>query len=103
MLGQLCSTLWDSQSRPDVIQPGIEQGTLVMLLALRNSAFDHCPTQECLHVCHEENELNRKDRGREGDRAYILCIIYKLSKRERESERETDRQTERERRRIGLC
>uniref|UniRef100_A0A4W5LGP4 Nuclear receptor coactivator n=1 Tax=Hucho hucho TaxID=62062 RepID=A0A4W5LGP4_9TELE len=26
-LGQLCAALWDSQSRPDVIQPGFEPGT----------------------------------------------------------------------------
>ena len=38
-LGQLCAALWDSQSRPDVIQPGFEPGTVVTPLALRCSAF----------------------------------------------------------------
>ena len=27
-LGQLCAALWDSQSHPDLIQPGIEPGCL---------------------------------------------------------------------------
>ena len=45
-LGQLCTALWDSQSRPDVIQPEFEPGTVVMPLALRCSALDRCPTQE---------------------------------------------------------
>jgi hypothetical protein len=45
-LGQLCAALWDSQSRLDVIQPGFEPGTVVMPLALRYSALDHCATRE---------------------------------------------------------
>ena len=45
-LGQLCATLWDSQSQPDVIQPGFEPGTVVTPLALRCSALDLC-----IHVC----------------------------------------------------
>ena len=45
-LGQLCAALWDSQSRPVVIQPGIEPGSLVAPLALRCSALDRCSTQE---------------------------------------------------------
>ena len=34
-MGQLCSALWDSQTRPDVIHPGIEPGTVVTPFALR--------------------------------------------------------------------
>jgi hypothetical protein len=34
-LGQLCAALWYSQSRPVVIQPGIEPRAVVMPLALR--------------------------------------------------------------------
>ena len=40
-LGQLSAALWDSQSLPDVIQPGFEPGTIVTPLALRCSALDH--------------------------------------------------------------
>uniref|UniRef100_A0A8C7WGZ5 ADP-ribosylarginine hydrolase n=1 Tax=Oncorhynchus mykiss TaxID=8022 RepID=A0A8C7WGZ5_ONCMY len=40
MLGQLCSAFWDSQSQPDVIQPGFEPGTVVSPLAQRCSALD---------------------------------------------------------------
>ena len=32
-LGQLCAALWGSQSRPDVIQPGFEPGTVATPLA----------------------------------------------------------------------
>ena len=46
MLGQLCAALWDSQSRPVVIQAGIEPGYKIMPLALRCSALDRCATQE---------------------------------------------------------
>ena len=45
-LGQLCATLWDSQSRPNVMQPGFEPGTAVTPLALRCSASDRCATRE---------------------------------------------------------
>jgi hypothetical protein len=45
-LGQLCAALWDSQSQPDVIQPGFESGTVVTPLVLRSSALDLC-----IHVC----------------------------------------------------
>ena len=41
-LGQL----WDSQSRPDVTQPGFEPGTVVTPLALRCSAWDRFATRE---------------------------------------------------------
>ena len=44
-LGQFCAALWDSQSRPDVIQPGSEPRTVVTPLALRCSALDHCAVQ----------------------------------------------------------
>jgi hypothetical protein len=46
MLGQLCAALWDSQSRPEVLQPGFEPGTVVTSLALRCSALDRCATRE---------------------------------------------------------
>ena len=46
MLGQLCAALWDSQSWPDVIQPGIKPGTVVTPLSLRCSALDCCATRE---------------------------------------------------------
>ena len=39
-LGQLCAALWDSQSQPDVMQPGFEPGTAVTPLALRCSVLD---------------------------------------------------------------
>jgi hypothetical protein len=42
-LSQLCATLWDSQLRPVVIQPGIKPGSVMMPLALRCSALD-CPS-----------------------------------------------------------
>jgi hypothetical protein len=42
MLGQLCAALWDSQSRLDVIQTGLEPGSVVTPLALRRSASDRC-------------------------------------------------------------
>jgi hypothetical protein len=32
MLGQLCITLWDSQSQPDVMQPRFKPGTAMMPL-----------------------------------------------------------------------
>ena len=48
-LGQLCTTLWDSQSHPVVIQPGIGPD-VVMPLALRCSALDHCATR-FISVC----------------------------------------------------
>ena len=35
--GQLCATLWDSQSRPDVTQPVFEPGAVVTPLALRDA------------------------------------------------------------------
>ena len=44
MLGQLCTALWDSQSRLVVIQPGIKPGSVVKPLALRCSALDRCAT-----------------------------------------------------------
>jgi hypothetical protein len=47
-LGQLCAALWDSQSRPDVIQLGFEPVTLVTPLALRCSDLDCCATQETI-------------------------------------------------------
>ena len=34
-LGQLCAAPWDSQSRPVVIQPGIEPGSVMTPLALQ--------------------------------------------------------------------
>jgi hypothetical protein len=36
-LGQLCTSLWDSQSQPVVIQPGIKPGSVVMPPALQHS------------------------------------------------------------------
>ena len=44
--GKLCTALWDSQSLPDVIQPGFKPGTVVMPLALRYSALDCCATRD---------------------------------------------------------
>uniref|UniRef100_A0A8C7LSZ9 phosphatidylinositol-3,4,5-trisphosphate 5-phosphatase n=1 Tax=Oncorhynchus mykiss TaxID=8022 RepID=A0A8C7LSZ9_ONCMY len=44
-LGQMWTSLWDSQSQPDVMQPGFKPGTIVMLFALSCSALDHCATQ----------------------------------------------------------
>ena len=39
MLGQLCTALWDSHSRPVVIQPEIEPGSVLTPLALKCSAL----------------------------------------------------------------
>ena len=47
-LGQLCDVLWDSQSLPVVIQPRIEQGSVVTPLALRCSALVRCATRFCV-------------------------------------------------------
>ena len=49
-LGLLCIALWDSQSWPDVIQPGFEPGTVVMLLALR-SLITNISEDEILSLC----------------------------------------------------
>ena len=49
-LGQLCNALWDSRSRPVVIQPGIEPGSVVTPLALRCSAYDRCATLESFNI-----------------------------------------------------
>ena len=51
-LGHLCVGLRDSQSRPDVIQPLIKPRTVVMPLALRCSALDHCTTRELALILH---------------------------------------------------
>jgi hypothetical protein len=59
MLGQLCTALWESQSRPDVIQPGIEPGTLVTPLALRCSVLDRCSTREPQMYCFTESWLSQ--------------------------------------------
>ena len=48
MLGQLCTALWNSLSRLDVIQPEFEPGTVVTPLALRCSAVDRCATQNAV-------------------------------------------------------
>ena len=45
-LGQLCTALWDSQSQPVVIQPGIEPGPVVTPLVLRCSALNRCANRE---------------------------------------------------------
>ena len=45
-LGQLCAALRDSQSWPDVIQPGFEPGTEMTPFALRCSALDRSATRE---------------------------------------------------------
>ena len=45
-LDQLCTTLWDSQSQSDVIQSGIEPGTVATPLALWWTALDRCATWE---------------------------------------------------------
>jgi hypothetical protein len=45
-LGQLCSTLWNSQWQPVVIQPEIKPGSVVTPLALRCITLHHCATQE---------------------------------------------------------
>ena len=44
-LGQLCATLWDSQSRSDVMQTGFEPDTVLTPLALRCSVLDRCATR----------------------------------------------------------
>ena len=50
-LGQLCAALWDSQSRPVVIQPGIEPGSIVTPLVLRCSALGPSYSRLIWH-CH---------------------------------------------------
>jgi hypothetical protein len=56
-LGQLCAVLWDSQSWPDVIQPGIEPGTVGTPLALRCSALDRCDTREPKNKLYSQNTV----------------------------------------------
>jgi hypothetical protein len=51
-LGQLCAALWDSQSWPDVVEPGFKPGTVVTTLALRCSALDRC-VRVCLNYLTE--------------------------------------------------
>jgi hypothetical protein len=46
MLGQFCASLWDSQSWPDMTEPGFDPGTIVTPLSLGCSAFDNCATRE---------------------------------------------------------
>ena len=50
-LGQFYIALWDSQSWPDVIQPGFKLGTVVTPFALRYSALDRCATREPNYFC----------------------------------------------------
>jgi hypothetical protein len=45
-LGQMCAALWDSLSRPGVIQPVTKPGSVGMPLALRCTALDCCATRE---------------------------------------------------------
>jgi hypothetical protein len=45
-LVQLCTALWDSQSRAVVIQAGIKPGSIVKPPALRCRVLDHCATRE---------------------------------------------------------
>jgi hypothetical protein len=45
-LGQLYAALWDSQSQPTVIQPGIKPGSVGTPLAMKCSASDCCATRE---------------------------------------------------------
>ena len=65
MLGQLCAPLWESQSQPDVIQPGFEPGTVVTPLAPRCSALDRY-----VHVCNYLTVLECLK-----DRNFFLNII----------------------------
>ena len=66
-LGQLCASLWDSQSRLVVIKPGIEPGTVVMPLALR------CTEIQCLRPLHHSGAIglghvdNRQAEHRPGE------------------------------------
>ena len=48
-MGQMCAALWDSQSRPVVIQPGIATRSVVTPLALRSSALDRSATLGAQH------------------------------------------------------
>ena len=43
---ELCAILSDFQSQPDVIQPGIEPGSVMTPIALWCSALDRCSTPE---------------------------------------------------------
>ena len=45
---QLSAILWDSESRPDVIQPGIEPGTVVTPLALKWWMPGECYLPQCI-------------------------------------------------------
>ena len=71
--GQLYTALWDSQSQPVVIQPGIEPGSVVMPLALRCSALDRCATREP-HAYIADIEVVRKRQKVNGDLEHCnLC------------------------------
>ena len=72
-LGQLCAALWDSQSQPVLIQPGIEPGLVLTPLTLRETAaplntvcvcdqHQHMSNNECLLEC------------------CITAVVYSLSK-----------------------
>jgi hypothetical protein len=52
-LGQLCASLWDFQSRPVVIQPGIEPGSVVKPGALRCSVSQIGLSRTCPYVSHQ--------------------------------------------------
>ena len=83
-LGQLCTALWDSQSRPVVIQPGNEPGSVVTPLALRSSALDHCATWEHLVAAELTNGgISKPHMGTESVRlyhgsGYTSCIWWLL-------------------------
>ena len=75
-LGQLCSALWDSRSRPEVIQPGIEPGSVVTPLALRCSALDSCTTQlECWEALTEETSEEDVSWSPHGTGCKIQCHL----------------------------
>ena len=72
MLGQLCSVLRDSQSRPLVIQPGFEPGSVVTPLALETQCLRPLRNSgETRHVTQSVHSLWVEDRR--GTCNYLSC------------------------------
>ena len=66
ILGQLCIALWDTQSQPDVIQPGFEPGTIAsctetqclrLLRHSRNPSEEFITTFKTLEITIPKTEL----------------------------------------------
>ena len=77
-LGQLYTTLRESQSHPDVILPGIEPVSVVTPLTLRCSALDRCAIQEpyIVMASNVKKSKNQKNQMRFDSYWLILAVSY---------------------------